>query len=88
MSLKDAVVEPGMEVSIFEGHIKAVTAIVYEPETNTVITGSADGSIRQWDLETQTQVEHFEGHPTLTVNKMYYDNAERLLISVSCLIRG
>ena len=58
MSLKDAVVEPGMEVSIFEGHIKAVTAIVYEPETNTVITGSADGSIRQWDLETQTQVEH------------------------------
>ena len=43
MSLKDAIVEPGMEVSIFEGHIKAVTAIIYEPETNTVITGSADG---------------------------------------------
>ena len=73
-----------MEITIFEGqHTKQITAIIYEPKTKTVITGSADGSIRQWDVEKKTQVEHFEGHPSLTVNKLYYDIAERLLISVS-----
>ena len=63
-----------MEITIFEGqHTKEITAIIYEPKTKTVITGSADGSIRQWDVEKKTQVEHFEGHPSLTVNKLYYD---------------
>ena len=42
-------------------HTKPITCVQYHAPTSTVITGSKDGTIRQWHVQKQKHVEEFEG---------------------------
>ena len=78
------VADDGQRFRIFDQmHKDAVLCVAYHEPTKTLITGSADGTIRQWNSDTSTQVSHFQGHPGVSVSKIFYDSAENILVSVA-----
>eukprot|EP00944_MAST-04C_sp_MAST-4C-sp1_P008755 g8755.t1 len=76
--------DDGQRFHIFDQkHKDAVLCVAYHEPTKTLITGSADGTIRQWNSDTSTQVTQFEGHPGVSVSKIFYDSAVNILVSVA-----
>lgn len=55
----------GKEVRKFEGHSDWVFAITAHPETARLITGSYDGEVRLWNLDTGDVVLSFKAAPGL-----------------------
>ena len=76
--------DDGQRFHIFDqNHKDAVLCVEYHEPTKTLITGSADGTIRQWNSNTSAQVSLFEGHPGVSVSKIFYDPVENILVSVA-----
>jgi WD40 repeat protein len=44
------------------GHASDITSCVFTPDGSKVITGSADNTLRLWDLPTGETVHQFDGH--------------------------
>ena len=79
-------------------HTKPITCVQYHAPTSTVITGSKDGTIRQWHVQKQKHVEEFEGFvgdgkvsrtatPDKggggnTVKRLYLDIDKKILVAV------
>ena len=49
-------------VRTLTGHTSSVNAIVLIPGRNQLISGSADGTIKQWDLTSGGELQTFAGH--------------------------
>ena len=49
-------------VGSLEGHTGAVYAVSFSPENNTLVSGSADKSIRVWDLQSRACLRTLHGH--------------------------
>jgi serine/threonine protein kinase len=47
---------------IFEGHAGPVTSVSFAPDGKTAVSGSADKTVRLWDVATGEQLQVFEGH--------------------------
>ena len=71
----------GKSSDTFVGHLSAVNAIALGIQPDTMITGGADGSIRQWDIA-NTSVSHIEW------TKLGVQPTWGSLISVWLLISG
>lgn len=54
--------KPQAPARVYEGHESAVEAIAYVAEGDRVLTGSADKSVRLWDLDSGSLVRTFRGH--------------------------
>lgn len=55
-------------VQTWEGHTGAITSLAGIPGTNRLLSGSADGSLRVWDLESGNQVASMDhGGPVTAV---------------------
>jgi WD40 repeat protein/serine/threonine protein kinase len=52
----------GPLIRTFEGHTSWVHAVVLTPDGRHVISGSWDGTLRMWDLQTGESLRTFEGH--------------------------
>ena len=79
-------------------HKKPITCIQYHAPTSTVITGSKDGTIRQWHVQKQKHVEEFEGFVDdgkvsrtatpekggggNTVKRLFLDAEKKILVAV------
>src|SRR6202167_3466909 len=49
--------------NIFRGHRDHVQSVAFSPDGKQIVSGSRDGTVRIWDIETgQTVVGPFEGH--------------------------
>jgi WD40 repeat protein len=46
----------------FEGHGRAVTAVVFDPTGRRLLSAGADGTLRLWDVESGKEVRRFVGH--------------------------
>jgi WD40 repeat protein/energy-coupling factor transporter ATP-binding protein EcfA2 len=46
----------------FEGHTDDVTSVAFSPDGSIILSGSADDSLRLWDIESGTEIRRFEGH--------------------------
>ncbi|KAK6346360.1 hypothetical protein TWF730_010686 [Orbilia blumenaviensis] len=74
----------GAELQKLEAHTSAVTTVLFSPNGKQLASGSADGTVRLWDVATGQQLKSFEGHNT-TILKIAFlpeDNQLRL-VSVS-----
>jgi WD40 repeat protein/serine/threonine protein kinase len=52
----------GAMIRTFEGHTAWVHAVVLTPDGNSAISGSWDGTLRVWDLESGQSVRTLKGH--------------------------
>ncbi|MFZ9739306.1 MAG: WD40 repeat domain-containing protein [Prochlorotrichaceae cyanobacterium] len=46
----------------FRGHSGSVYSVAFSPDGQTIVSGSADGTIRLWDLQGNPIGEPFQGH--------------------------
>jgi serine/threonine protein kinase len=54
--------EPAGELRVLQGHMEAVGPIVCTPDGRRALTGSWDGTLRLWDLESGAELRSFQGH--------------------------
>jgi WD40 repeat protein/tRNA A-37 threonylcarbamoyl transferase component Bud32 len=52
----------GPMIRTFEGHTAWIHAVVLTPDGNCAISGSWDGTLRVWDLESGQSIRTLEGH--------------------------
>jgi hypothetical protein len=54
--------ESGKEVRQFKGHKADVFCAAFSPDGKYMASGSSDGTIRLWDVQTGKELRRFEGH--------------------------
>ena len=52
--------ESGAELRKFEGHTSSVYSVAFSGKQ--VVSGSADNTVRLWDVESGAELRKFEGH--------------------------
>jgi WD40 repeat protein len=72
----------GIEIQTLHGHIRGVSAVVFNPDASLLASASLDGTIRLWDMATGTAVAVLEGH-TLGVTGVAFSADGSLLVSSS-----
>ncbi len=72
----------GREVRMFEGHTWPVDFITFSPDGRYAISGSADKTVRLWDVATGQEVRRFERH-TYRVNSVAFSPDARYALSGS-----
>jgi WD40 repeat protein len=53
---------PGAELRRFYGHQEGVSSVAVLADGRSVLSASADRTLRLWDLETGAELRRFEGH--------------------------
>jgi WD40 repeat protein/tetratricopeptide (TPR) repeat protein len=53
--------QQGRQAAILRGHTDDLVSAVFSPDGNQVLTGSADGSAKIWDLKTQSAIKELRG---------------------------
>ncbi|MGE3803507.1 MAG: WD40 repeat domain-containing protein [Gemmataceae bacterium] len=48
--------------AVLQGHARAVTSVVFAPDGHSLISGSADTTVRLWDLDTYREYGMLKGH--------------------------
>jgi WD40 repeat protein len=72
----------GPLVRILKGHASSIETIVVSPDEKFALTGSADWTLRLWDLESWRVVRSFEGHSG-TVHAAAFTPDGRRIVSAS-----
>ena len=58
---------------VFE-HGSGVTSVMFSPDGTTVASGAVDGTVKLWNVETQTDVATFEGHAAAVASVAFSAN--------------
>jgi WD40 repeat protein/class 3 adenylate cyclase len=74
--------EPGTKLRQFEGHNGWVNSIAFSPDGQTALSGSGDGSLILWGVETGEVVRRFTGHAS-GVNGVAFSSDGRTALSGS-----
>ncbi|MGD2205177.1 MAG: BTAD domain-containing putative transcriptional regulator [Anaerolineae bacterium] len=61
LTLAEAAYAPGTR-RVFQGHTAPVQTVAIDPEGRTALSGSADGSLILWNIETGEALRRLEGH--------------------------
>ncbi len=69
-------------IGTFKGHLSSVNAIAFSPDGHTIASGSADKTVKVWDLESVGALFTFSGHLSL-VDAVAFSPNGRLLASGS-----
>jgi WD40 repeat protein len=70
------------QIHVLEGHSKKVNTVAFSPNSQTVISGSEDESLRIWDIETGRCVLHLDGH-TGPITRVSWGSSDSEIISSS-----
>lgn len=66
-----------------EGHLGAVYGIDFSPNGFHIITGSADNTIKVWDLRRRQVVYTIPAHTNIITDVKYQKNGGQFLVSTS-----
>jgi WD40 repeat protein len=55
-------VEIHKPLRLLEGHARGVQSVAFSPDGRRAVSGSQDGTVRLWEVETGKQERKFEGH--------------------------
>ena len=66
--LRPSFTAPGAELRRFEGHEKLIISVTALADGRRALSGSWDGTLRLWDLETGAELRRFEGRDDLVSN--------------------
>ena len=58
-------VEDQTLLRIFTGHTDRVTSVAFSPDGSKVLTGSADETVRLWEVESGSELHRFAGHTAI-----------------------
>ena len=71
-----------VETIIQKGHELAVVCIAISPDSNYIVSGSKDKSIKLWDVRTKREVRNFLGHES-TVSSLDFSPDGKYILSGS-----
>jgi tetratricopeptide (TPR) repeat protein len=63
----------------FRGHPLGVHWVAYAPDGGRVLSGSFDGTVRLWDVETGIELRRFEGHTGWVTSVAFAPDGKRAL---------
>jgi WD40 repeat protein len=70
-------VATGKELLVLRGHLTAVSALAFTPDERTLASGSTDGTVKLWSVETgQEMISRFFTHGTVADLKLKLFNCE------------
>jgi WD40 repeat protein/serine/threonine protein kinase len=64
-------VQTGQELQILVGHVNTVYSLAFSPDSQYLVTGSADDTARIWNVQTGQEVRRLVGH-TSAINAVAY----------------
>ena len=68
----------GGEVTLLTGHTREVYSVSFSPDGLTLASGSADRTIRLWEVTTGKHLRALEGHTSLVVNVSFSPDGRTL----------
>ena len=69
------------EQSRLRGHKGAVTAVAFSPDDRLLASGSADNTVKLWDVATGKEVRSLEGHTARVTGVAFSPDGQRLATS-------
>ncbi len=72
------------EIGQLEGHGDFVTTAAFSPDGRFILSGSADRTMRLWEVATQHEIQRFEDHVKNTVWGVSFSPTGRRILA-SCL---
>lgn len=70
---------PVGEVRRFGMHTCAISCVAFSPDGRWAVSGSNDGSVRLWEVDTGRQVDRFSGHTKRVWSATYFPDNRRFL---------
>lgn len=68
----------GARVSKPEGHLAGIRCLSFSPDGNKLVSGSNDGTVLVWDVETGRILKRFEGHTGFARSCVFFPDGERM----------
>ena len=60
-----------------DGHSRS-RSLAFSPDGSQLVSGFQDGTVRLWDVDTQTEIATLEGHPSWITSVAYSPNGDHL----------
>jgi len=71
-------VETGQLKASFKGHTDAISSVAFSPDDKTLLSGSADGTARLWDVVTGQELLTLKGHKSTVSLVAFAPDGKRL----------
>src|SRR5262249_49905729 len=72
---------PVGEVRRFGMHTCPISSVAISPDGRYAVSGSNDGSVRLWEVETGRQVDRFAGHTKRVSSVAFFSDSRRFVTS-------
>jgi WD40 repeat protein len=79
--------DTGVEVRVFEGHEQTANSVTMLPDGRRAISGSRDGTVRVWELETGRMLSRLGGHTGERVLTVAADGRVALTVDDGGILR-
>jgi len=62
LSYLDVSAEMAEAIQVFQGHTDSIESVAFSPDGSRILSGSYDGTVKLWNVQTGTLEETFQGH--------------------------